>query len=155
MDYAWRRLTDAEAGAVQAHLSGCAECRAAHEEEARLCDALAALPAVSPRRDLWETVRLRKMALDIPLPENAPRVSRLHPAIRGWTTAVAVGAAALVLMLAPNMMRPAKQAAAPSGARVLAQTLDNVRQITHQSDDPLNDLADTTWDALSLTETPS
>lgn len=154
MDYAWQRLTDAEAGVVKHHLAGCAECRETLAEESRLGDVMAGLPTVAPRRELWDTVRLRRMALDIPLPENATRAPRLHPAIRGWTTAVAVGAAALALMLIPPP-RASRQAATPSGARVLAQTLDNARQITRQSDDPLNDLSDSTWDALSLPETPS
>jgi len=154
MDYGWRRLTATEAASVERHLEGCAACRAVLAEEEALGASLKALPVVAPPRDLWETVRLRKMALDIPLPEDARRAQRLHPAIRGWTTAVAVGMAALALMLAPGR-QPAREAQAPTGARVLAQTLDSARQITRQADDPLNDLADTTWDALSLPESPS
>lgn len=154
MDYARRRLTDAEAGVVKTHLADCAECRAVLDEEARLGEALAALPLAAPRVDLWDTVRLRRLALDIPLPEQTRRAARWHPAVRGWTTAVAIGATAVALMLAP-LPRAGRQAAPGSGARVLAQTLDTARQVTRQSDDPLNDLADSTWDALSLPETPS
>jgi hypothetical protein len=151
MDYTWQRLSDAESALVKAHLGECAACRAELAEETALGNLLALMPPVAPRRDLWDTVRLRKMALDIPLPPDAARASRLHPAIRGWTAAVAVGAAALALMLLPGS--PPKQPA--SSARVLAQTLDTARQVTRQSDDPLGDISNSTWDALSLPETSS
>ena len=150
MDYAWQRLTAADAGAIEHHLSGCAVCRKTLEEERALGTMLANVPTVAPSRDMWDAVRLRKMAFDIPMPSH-PLVSRSHPSIRGWTTAVAVGMAAVALMMAPG--RPSKQA--PSSARVLAQTIDSVTQVTRQSDDPLGDISDSTWDALSLPETPS
>jgi hypothetical protein len=150
MDYAWQRLTDAETGVITAHLEGCADCRAVLTGERALGAALAEIPVVAPTRDLWETVRLRKMVLDVPLPSHA-RVAHIHPAIRGWAAAVAIGAASVALMLAPGR----QGAEAPSSARVLAQTLDTARQVTRQSDDPLGDISDSTWDALSLPENPS
>jgi hypothetical protein len=154
MDYAWQRLSATEAGAVEHHLSGCPGCRAVLEEELSLGALLHTVPPVAPRRDLWQAVRARQMALDMPSglapsarlmePVLAARALTAH-AWQRWTTALAVGAAALALMFLPG--RPTSTPG--QGAMVIAQTLDTARQVSRQSDDPMAEVSDDTLDVLS------
>lgn len=150
MDYAWQRLSASEAGAVDIHIGGCPECRAILEEERMLGQALATVPQVGPRTDVWETVRIRRMAL-----EMSQSVAGLHPAVTAaarrtwssWSVALTTGLAVVALMLAPTRSVPEPA----TGARVIAQTLEQARQVSQRSDDPLGDMSDKTWDALSGT----
>lgn len=156
MDYAWQRLPAADAGALESHLAGCPGCRALLEEERALGAALAAVPQVAPRRDLWVAVRARQTALDAALSLERPSERVMAPVIaervrasrarRGWAAALSTAVAVMALMLAPNT--PGR-APAP-GAQILAQTLDTARQVTNQSDDPLADFSDSTLDVLSV-----
>lgn len=150
MDYAWQRLHAADAGAVDIHLGGCSECRAVLEEERALCHSLSSVPIVAPGRDMWETIRVRKLALTMPstLPAVHPAVVlRPHrPVWRPFTLALSAGVAALALMFVP--MRQEPQAPA-SETPEIAQTLEQARTVSQHSDNPLREVSDTTWDTLS------
>lgn len=148
MDYAWQRLSAAEAGAIDIHLGECQECLALLEEERTLGTTLANVPIVSAKQDLWDTVRARQTALSAlsaaaPAPIAVATYRRSNR--RAWTLAVATGFAALVLMLAPSRTVPEQTA----GARDIAQTLDQARMVAQQSDNPLRDVSDQTWTYLA------
>lgn len=155
MDYAWRRLPAAEAGAVDRHLAHCAACHALLEEERALGRALAALPPATPTRDLWEAVRARQAT---PPPSLQPMARLMAPVLAAreqaarfrmqWGLAVSVGMAALLMMLTPGPdTRP------PTGAMVLAHALDTAHQVAQQSDDPMAEISDNALDILSVAAT--
>jgi hypothetical protein len=59
-DFAGGELADAEHGAVQAHLRGCAECRAEVDSLRALLDGARFLPReIAPPRDLWAGIAAR------------------------------------------------------------------------------------------------
>jgi hypothetical protein len=148
MDYAWQRLSAAEAGAIDIHLGECPECLAVLEEERALGDNLSAVSIVSPKQDLWDTVRTRQMALAAVAATTqamAPAAMYRRTNRRAWTLSISAGFAALCLMLAPS--KPVQEPT--SGARDIAQTLDQARLVARQSDNPLRDVSDQTWQYLS------
>jgi anti-sigma factor RsiW len=149
MDYAWQRLPAAEAGAVDVHIGGCPECRAILEEERTLCRSLASVPVAKPAHDLWEAIRVRQLAVTMPaLPAAHPSVvlSARRNVWRPVTLSLSAGIAVLALMF-----MPAHQEAQPpvSESPEIAQTLDQARTVSQQSDNPLREVSDTTWDTLS------
>ena len=148
MDYAWQRLSAAEAGAIDIHIGECSECLALLEEERALGTVLSTIRGVSPRQDLWGSVRARQMALSAlssSLPVTMPAVMSRRANRRACTLAVSAGFAAMALMLAPS--RSVQES--PTGAREIAQTLDQARMVAQQSDNPLRDVSDQTWTYLS------
>lgn len=154
MDYAWQRLSAAEAGAIDIHLGECPECLALLEDERALGDILSTIRVVSPKLDLWDTVRARQMALSaqtVSVPAMLPAAAYRRANRRAWTLAVSAGFAALCLMLAPS-----RSIQEPStGTRDIAQTLDQARMVAQQSDNPLRDVSDQTWKYLSEDEKDS
>jgi hypothetical protein len=148
MDYARQRLSAAEAGAVDNHLGGCRNCVALLEQERSLCLVLESVPSVRARGDIWLAVRARRAAVALPASMAQARpcaISVRRSAWQSWGVALTVGVGAMVLMVAP--LKPAQDA--PAGARVIAQALDQARQVSQQSDNPLQQASDTTWDALA------
>lgn len=146
MDYAWQRLSAAEAGAVDTHLVACAECRAVLAEERAIGHAFASVPVPAPRIDVWDAVRARRLALEMAASIAAPHpiaLSTRRPMWRGVSLALSTGIAALALMLSPS------QPVADMGDRELAQTIDQARQVVRQSDNPLGDVTNETWTVLA------
>jgi hypothetical protein len=153
MDFTLQQLSRAETGAVDSHLGTCEGCRALLEEERALGRRLAAVPRVEARSELWAVTRALAMEPAATAPVRAPKALRRPfqlrfpwPAARPYAAAFAAGVATVVLLVAPNV--PAPEAA--PGARVIAQTLDQARQVARQSDDPMGDMTDRTWEALTV-----
>lgn len=59
MDYSRGLLIPLESDAVKAHLEACPHCREMLTNEVRLVERLAAVPQVSPSRDVWSRVENR------------------------------------------------------------------------------------------------
>ena len=130
------------------HLGECPECRALLGEERALGGAFSTVRITSPRQDLWDIVRARQMALSAlseSVPAGIPAAMYRRSNRRTWTLAISAGFAALSLMLAPS--RPVQEPS--TGARDIAQTLDQARMVARQSDNPLRDVSDQTWKYLS------
>ncbi|HEX4628704.1 MAG TPA: zf-HC2 domain-containing protein [Gemmatimonadales bacterium] len=102
-EYVDDTLAARERAAVEAHLAGCAACRAAVPELRRLIAGARALPrSVEPRRDLWEEIAARivgrqrtfwrgalaaaaMLTLVVGLYRLLPPSTALyHPAVQGW-----------------------------------------------------------------------
>src|SRR3954468_17059145 len=66
-------LAPAERAQIEAHLAGCAECRAAPEELREVAAFASALPDSPPSANLWSGVSARIQ------PRSAPRVTRFQP----------------------------------------------------------------------------
>jgi anti-sigma factor RsiW len=147
LDYALRRLSAAETTAVASHLEHCAECRAILLEEEATGRVLDAVPLAAPRRDLWTSVLARRDEVLAPRPSLLARLRPLLaplPAARlAMAPALAIGLA-LLLVSSPFRQKPAATAAAEAVTVISA-----VRQASVESDDPLGDFHDRTWDALA------
>ncbi|MBI3448206.1 MAG: zf-HC2 domain-containing protein [Acidobacteria bacterium] len=118
-DLADGTIAPAERAAVEAHLAGCAACRAALEDLEGLVAKLSALPRTSePSRDLWPNIR--------PGGRQRPRFGapRRHPLITGPHLAlaaailIAVSALVTALVLRERPAGPVGPVApvAPAGA---------------------------------------
>ena len=95
-DYLEGDAPDAVRAAVEAHAAECADCRQLLEDIGDIRSEAAALPALTPSRDLWGGIAERIDARVIPL-ERSTRT--IVPARRSWTRP-AVAAAALVVATA-------------------------------------------------------
>lgn len=96
-DYLEGDAPDAVRAAVEAHAEECATCGALLADLQAIPVQAAALPALSPSRDLWSGIAERIDARVLPL--ERPAVRTIAPARRSWTRP-AVAAAALVLVTA-------------------------------------------------------
>jgi hypothetical protein len=96
-DYLEGDAPDAVRAAVEAHAEECAECGALLADLRAIPREAAALPALTPSRDLWNGIAERIDARVLPLERSATRT--IVPARRSWARP-AVAAAALVLMTA-------------------------------------------------------
>ncbi len=107
IDYLHGELPDSADAAVLLHLDACSACRAVHDEEASLGEALRSaglaeeleFPSLIKAR-VWETVRSRKPSL--------------FERLRSWGPRIAVPVAA-VLALAAYLGTPLRHTAAPAG----------------------------------------
>ena len=95
-DYLEGDAPDAVRAAVEAHAEECADCRALLEDLQAIRHDAAALPALTPSRDLWSGISARIDAPVIPLGRPARTIV---PARRSWMRP-AVAAAALVAVTA-------------------------------------------------------
>ena len=86
-------LSSAERAEIEAHLSGCAECRATLEELREVVGRAAALADSAPEGDLWSGIQDRLGSRDV-LPFPAPAVRRVSFTI---PQLVAAGLALMVL----------------------------------------------------------
>lgn len=84
--------------AVESHAASCGECRQLLADLGDITTSAAALPVLTPSRDLWSDIAERIDTRVIPM-DTAPRVVRDIPRRRSWTHP-AVAAAALVLVTA-------------------------------------------------------
>ena len=96
-DYLEGDAPDAVRAAVEAHAETCAECGALLADLRAIPMQAAALPALTPSRDLWSGIAERIDARVLPLERPAART--IVPARRSWARP-AVAAAALVLATA-------------------------------------------------------
>ena len=95
-DYLEGDAPDAVRAAVEAHAEECTDCRALLEDLQSIRHDAAALPALTPSRDLWSGIADRIDAPVIPL--GRPQRT-IVPARRSWTRP-AIAAAALVVLTA-------------------------------------------------------
>ena len=95
-DYLEGDAPDAVRAAVEAHAEECADCRALLEDLQTMRHDAAALPALTPSRDLWSGIAERIDARVIPLGQPARTIV---PARRSWARP-AIAAAALVVVTA-------------------------------------------------------
>ena len=96
-DYLQGDAPDAVRAAVEAHADDCAECGALLADLQAIPVQAAALPALTPSRDLWSGIAERIDARVLPLERPAART--IVPARRSWARP-AVAAAALVVATA-------------------------------------------------------
>jgi hypothetical protein len=96
-DYLEGDLPEAVRGAMEAHADVCAGCGQLLVDIGALREEAAALPALTPSRDLWAGIAERIDARVLPL--DAPRVARTVAVRRTWMRP-AVAAAALVIAAA-------------------------------------------------------
>ena len=96
-DYLEGDAPDAVRAAVEAHAEECAECGALLADLRAIPVQAAALPALTPSRDLWSGIAERIDARVLPLERPAART--IVPARRSWARP-AVAAAALVVATA-------------------------------------------------------
>ena len=96
-DYLEGDAPDAVRAAVEAHADDCAECGALLADLRAIPVQAAALPALTPSRDLWSGIAERIDARVLPLERPAART--IVPARRSWARP-AVAAAALVVATA-------------------------------------------------------
>ena len=96
-DYLEGDAPDAVRAAVEAHAEECAECGALLADLQAIPVQAAALPALTPSRDLWSGIAERIDARVLPLERPAARM--IVPARRSWARP-AVAAAALVVATA-------------------------------------------------------
>ena len=96
-DYLEGDAPDAVRAAVEAHAEDCAECGALLADLQAIPVQAAALPALTPSRDLWSGIAERIDARVLPLERPAART--IVPARRSWARP-AVAAAALVVATA-------------------------------------------------------
>lgn len=88
-------LSDTQRAQLDAHLAGCAVCRAVAAELAELHDESAALPTLTPSRDLWSGIEARIQAPVVSLETHR------RPTMARWTSRqVAAAAAVLVAVTA-------------------------------------------------------
>lgn len=123
-DYVDGHLTEDEALSLDAHLGGCAACRAELEALNALLDEAQALPAgIAPPRDLWAGIEAR-IAPAAPAVEERddPKVRRLIPRSM-WKPPqwMMLAAAALALMISTSLltvalMRPGAEQVASGGS---------------------------------------
>lgn len=147
LDYASRRLSAAETTAVASHLEHCAECRAILLEEQATGRALDAVPVSAPRRDLWASVLARREEVLAPRPSL---LSRLRPILSPRPAARFAVAPALAIGLALLLISsPFREKSAGTAAAEAVIAISAVRQASVESDDPLGDFHDRTWDALA------
>ena len=96
-DYLEGDAPDAVRAAVEAHAETCADCRALLADLRAIPRQAAALPALTPSRDLWSGIAER---IDTPvLPLGRPAIHTIVPARRSWARP-AIAAAALVIVTA-------------------------------------------------------
>jgi anti-sigma factor RsiW len=122
--YVEGRLLPSEAERVEAHLAGCAACRAEVEDLRQLSDTLAAAPhaldlSLAPHRArVWAHVRAKLPSTPAPFGRELGRAvfgrnaSRLHGRA-AWAMALAVGAVALTGLLASPFQTGALAASDP------------------------------------------
>lgn len=137
LDYSRGLLGPAETQAMREHLESCVGCKTVLEDEARLARGLSALPLVAPARDAWPVIESRVRG------ERRPIWAFAMALGFGFRRAVAVGAVALVLMVALFVRAPwsptvsekdsIRQAASLMQVQPAAQTTDD--QLTRTSDD--------------------
>ena len=84
-------LSDTQRARYEAHAAGCDECRSLVRDLAKIRDEAAALPTLSPSRDLWQGIEARIETPVVPMPRSA------RGTVGRWTTRQAA-AAAVVLM---------------------------------------------------------
>jgi hypothetical protein len=121
-DYLEGEAPDAVRAAVEAHTEACADCRSLLEDLQTIRHDAAALPTLTPSRDLWSGIAER---IDAPVIPLGRPMRTIVPARRSWTRP-AIAAAALVIVTAgvahyatrvaydPTMTVPLPQAAAPA-----------------------------------------
>ena len=95
-DYLEGDAPDAVRAAVEAHAEDCADCSALLADLRAIPRAAAALPALTPSRDLWSGIAERIDARVLPL---QPPTRTIVPARRSWARP-AIAAAALVVVTA-------------------------------------------------------
>ena len=96
-DYLEGDAPDAVRAAVEAHAEECADCRALLADLRAIPRQAAALPTLTPSRDLWSGIAER---IDTPvLPLGRPATRTITPARRSWAR-TAIAAAALVVVTA-------------------------------------------------------
>ena len=96
-DYLEGDAPDAVRAAVEAHAEGCADCSLLLADLQAIPRRAAALPALTPSRDLWSGIAERIDARVLPL--ERPAVRTIVPAGRSWARP-AIAAAALVVATA-------------------------------------------------------
>lgn len=146
MDYVLRRLSAAETTAVASHLESCAECCAVLHEEQAIGRTLAAVPAAAPRRDLWSVVEAHREKAMAPRPSLLQRLRpffAVRPVSRFAMAPALAAAVAAVLLVSPT--RTPQTTATAEAVIAISQ----VREASMQSDDPMGDFSDRTWDALA------
>ncbi|MBI2842166.1 MAG: zf-HC2 domain-containing protein [Armatimonadetes bacterium] len=150
LDYNLGLLSSREAGAVRAHLAGCAACQAVLEDDVRLARGLAAVPKAEPRRDVWPLIE-QQIA---PQPWHAG----LLDSIRGtYARRLAAAAAALaVLIVALFTMLPSRTGSSEMESIAQARDLMRVQPVTQYAsswtDDPLAPTTDAMMQVLEDVE---
>lgn len=114
-------LDDSGTADAELHLAACAACRTLVADLDRLTDAAAALPVLSPSRDLWAGIEARIAAPVVALPVRAPR-PRWH------LGAIAAGLVA-VTSLATWQVARRTAPVSPTVAAAPAVTLDTATPV--------------------------
>ena len=102
LDFSFGRLEAAVAGAVTAHLKGCADCRRVLRREQRTAVALGGMDAVEPRADAWLTVEAALCTAVVP---RGTRQIWRHPL--WWAGGLTAAAALAVGLFVPTVRPPA------------------------------------------------
>jgi hypothetical protein len=86
-------LSDTQGAQLDAHLAGCAECRAVAADLAKLHADAAALPTLTPSRDLWSGIEARIQAPVVSLEDHRRPLAR-------WSVRQVAAAAVLMAVTA-------------------------------------------------------
>jgi predicted anti-sigma-YlaC factor YlaD len=99
LDFSTGRLEAGTAGAVQAHLERCADCRRVLRREQRMATLLGAITRVAPRTDAWTSVEAA-----IGSAPSRRRWKRWQP--MAWTGGLAAAAALTISLITPTIQTP-------------------------------------------------
>jgi anti-sigma factor RsiW len=128
LDFSTGRLEAGTAGAVEAHLERCADCRQVLRREQRMATLLGAMTRVAPRMDAWSSV------------EAAVRSARIQRRWNRWHPIVWAGGLAAAAALTISLIMPAFQTAVtptePDPLRAFAPSVA-AGLTTDRTNDPL------------------
>jgi hypothetical protein len=110
-------LSDTDRARFDAHANGCAACRALVRDLTQLRDEAAALPTLTPSRDLWSGIEARLETPVVALSEH-----RRGLAARWTTRQVAAAAAALVAVTAGGTWMAATRTVDATSGTTVAST---------------------------------
>jgi hypothetical protein len=127
-DYLEGDASDGVRLGVEAHLSSCAACRQLLADLNSMRVEAAALPQLTPSRDLWSDIAERIDARVIPM--EAPRMARGVTARRTWLRPAAAAAALVVLTAGVTHYLTRASLSAPAAAAASEPTATIVSTLT-------------------------
>ena len=111
-DYLEGTLEESRRATVEEHLSECVRCASLLRDLDNIRKNAAALPDLTPSRDLWEGIEARIAAPVIPLTASPRRQRRMSPAWMGVAAAaLVVSTAGVTYMLTASSLRSSQPAA--------------------------------------------
>ena len=145
-DYLNDALSAAERAAVDAHLAGCARCAGVLAALDEVPAAMAGLPVLTPKHDLWSGIAARIEPRVLTLGERQARAA----APRSFRTARLLAAAIILVtgtalitrqaMLRPEGTAPATGAGNPGGTVTITPVADHHQQLIRTYDEEIAQL---------------